>query len=155
MRLRTEAGRNSFRLISLQFGDLVSVPGRQVGSTSLTVPWHLLPTSKYTWAKLSLGKVVHELLESLKRSKICVHKYINSYISDAQTSKPEQLLGQVKILAQLSTARRALSQNFLPFHPSPKYQNSFLKFLSSQQLLTHNILKKTLWQALKAVCSSI
>lgn len=48
MRLRTEAGGNSCHLILLQFGDLVSVPGRQAGNISLTAPWHLLRPTKYT-----------------------------------------------------------------------------------------------------------
>lgn len=32
MRIRTEAGGKSCHLILLQFGDLVSVPGREVGN---------------------------------------------------------------------------------------------------------------------------
>lgn len=87
-RLRKEAGGNSCHLILLQFGDPVSVPGRQVGNVSLTVPWHLLHPSKYTWAKLSLSKVVHKLLEKSIKARIM---YINTLTLTFQMTRPGNL----------------------------------------------------------------
>lgn len=67
MRIRTEAGGKSCHLILLRFGDLVSVPGREAGNVPFKSALALASFQQAHMSQVNVSKVVHKLLENLKK----------------------------------------------------------------------------------------